>query len=301
VSEREKNMATTAHTAHLRALLGGGRIASLGGAHDALSARIIEECAFDGIWVSSFGISLAKRCLPDADLLTMTETLEEVRDIVSAVTVPVVADCNTGFGNVINVMRMVVEFERAGVAGICIEDNVFPKRCSLYEGQARELLPSGEMAAKIRAAKAAQRDPGFVVIARIEALIADLGVDEALERAAAYADAGADALLIHSKSFPLLRECVASWRRETPLVVVPTLFNDVSLAELEDCGFRVAIFANQAVRAAMRAMRDTMQAIRTTGVGRCVEPHIVPLSEVYEISNLAGMRGAERQFTADVP
>src|SRR4051812_41696577 len=225
------------NAAMLRTLMSGSRIVALGGAHDALSARIVEECAFDGVWVSSLGISLAKRCLPDADLLTMTETLEEVRDIVSAVTIPVVADCNTGFGNVINVMRMVVEFEDAGAAGICMEDYVFPKRCSLYDDQTRELLPAAEMAAKVRAAKASQRDPRFVVVARVEALIAGLGVDAALERAAAYADAGADALLIHAKSFPLLRQCVASWRRPTPLVVVPTLFNDVSLTELERCGF----------------------------------------------------------------
>jgi phosphoenolpyruvate phosphomutase len=288
------------NSAHLRALLSDARIAALGGAHDALSARIIEECAFDGIWVSSFGVSLAKRCLPDADLLTMTETLEQVRDIVSAVKVPVVADCSTGFGNVINVMRMVVEFEGAGVAGICIEDYVFPKRCSLYEGQTHELLPCGEMAAKIRAAKAAQRDPAFVVIARVEALIANMGVDAALERAAAYAEAGADALLIHSKSFPVLEQFLTGWNRSTPLVVVPTLFNHVSLTELENCGFRVAIFANQAVRAAVRAMRETMQAIRTTGGARCVDHDIVPLSDLYKISNLAGMEDAERRFATDV-
>ena len=284
------------NAAMLRTLISGSRIVALGGAHDALSARIVEECAFDGVWVSSFGISLARRCLPDADLLTMTETLEENRDIVSAVQVPVVADCNTGFGGVVNVMRMVAEFDGAGVAGVCMEDYVFPKRCSLYEGQTRQLVSCDEMAAKIRAAKAAQRDPEFVVIARTEALIAGMGVDAAMERATAYAAAGADALLVHSRTFPLLRQFAEVWDGRAPLVVVPTLFPDVTLEELERCGFRVAIFANQAVRAAIRAMRETMRTVRVTGVAGSVDDSIVPLTEAYELTRLKEMEGTERRF-----
>jgi len=284
------------NAAMLRTLMSGSRIVALGGAHDALSARIVEECAFDGVWVSSFGISLARRCLPDADLLTMTETLEENRDIVSAVQVPVVADCNTGFGGVVNVMRMVAEFDGAGVAGVCMEDYVFPKRCSLYEGQTRQLVSCGEMAAKIRAAKAAQRDPQFVVIARTEALIAGMGVDAAIERATAYAEAGADALLVHSRTFPLLRQFAEVWDGRAPLVVVPTLFPDVTLEQLESCGFRIAIFANQAVRAAIRAMRETMRTVRVTGVARSVDDSIVPLADAYELTRLKEMEDTERRF-----
>lgn len=284
------------HPKTLRALLNGNRIAVLGGAHDALSARIVEEVEFDGVWVSSFGISLAKRCIPDADLLTMTETLDEVRDIASAVTSPVVADCNTGFGDAMNVMRMTAEFEKGGAAGICIEDYTFPKRCSLYAREKRELLSTGEMAGKISAAKAAQRNAEFVVIARTEALIANLGSDVALERASAYAAAGADALLVHSHSFPLLKEFTSRWKNSCPLVVVPTLFSDVSLSELEDCGIRIAIFPNQAIRAAVRAMRHTLQTIRSTGTAKTVTDEIVPLSEVYRLVKLDEMEAAERQF-----
>src|SRR2546427_238389 len=180
-------------------LLSRGPLVLAAGAHDSLSAKLAEEAGFDAIWASGFGIS-AVQAVPDANILTLTETLEAVRHIVDAVHIPVVADCDNGYGNAINVMRTVGEFERAGAAGVCIEDNDFPKRCSFYAGVRRELVPVDEHARKIEAATAARRDPAFAVIARTEALIAGLGVDEALGRARAYAAAGADAVLVHSKA-----------------------------------------------------------------------------------------------------
>src|SRR5690242_14686391 len=189
------------------------------GAHDALSAKLAAEAGFDAVWASGFGIS-AVQAVPDANILTLTETLEAVRRIVQAVGIPVVADCDNGYGNAINVMRTAGEFERAGAAGMCIEDNNFPKRCSFYAGVRRDLVPAEEHARKIEAATAARRDPGFAVIARTEALIAGLGLEEALRRARAYADAGADAVLVHSKSrdFAELRAFAAVWDRNVPLV-----------------------------------------------------------------------------------
>src|SRR5499427_2409611 len=160
-------------------LLRGSGIVLAGGAHDALSARLVEEAGFGAIWASGFGIS-AVRAVPDANILTLTETLEAVRRIVQAVRIPVIADCDNGYGNAINVMRTASEFERAGAAGICIEDNEFPKRCSFYAGVRRDLVPTEEHARKIAAAVAARRDPGFLVIARTEALIVGLGLAEAL-------------------------------------------------------------------------------------------------------------------------
>src|SRR5215470_18576905 len=195
------------------------------GAHDALSAKLAEEAGFDAIWASGFGIS-AVQAVPDANILTLTETLDAVRRIVDAVGIPVVADCDNGYGNAINVMRTASEFERAGAGGICIEDNEFPKRCSFYAGVKRDLVPAEEHARKIEAATAARQDPGFHVIARTEALIAGLGMDEALHRARAYADAGADAVLVHSKEhdFGELRRFAERWRvvgsPDVPLVAV---------------------------------------------------------------------------------
>jgi phosphoenolpyruvate phosphomutase len=279
-----------------RPLLQGSSIVLAAGAHDALSAKLAEEAGFDAIWASGFGIS-AVQGVPDANILTLTETLEAVRRIVEAVDIPVVADCDNGYGNAINVMRTVGEFERAGAAGICIEDNEFPKRCSFYAGVRRELVPPAEHARKIEAATVARRDPAFAVIARTEALIAGLGMDEALTRARAYAAAGADAVLVHSKAhdFAELREFARSWDGSVPLVAVPTTYPDVELAELEAAGFRMAIFANQALRAAIVAMRDALRDMRRRGLAS-VEGRIAPLEEVYALVGVPELKANEQRF-----
>lgn len=279
-----------------RRLLAGPRAAVLGGAHDALSARLVEQARFDAVWASSFGIALASQCAPDMDLLSMTETLDVVRHITRAVSVPVVVDGNSGYGAPVNVMRAVRECEDLGAAAICIEDNAFPKRCSLYENEQRELVTVEKMAAKIRAAKLAQRDENFTVIARVESLIANHGLDAALERATAYREAGADAILIHSKSFPPLQEFTRRWDGSCPLVVVPTLFAQVSIADLEECGFRVVIFANQAVRAATQAMRETLKMLRATGTISSVNDSIAPLEDVYRLVRLEEIESIEREL-----
>ena len=280
-----------------RTLLGSASIVLAAGAHDALSAKLAEEAGFDAIWASGFGIS-AVQALPDANILTLTETLEAVRRIVDAVDIPVIADCDNGYGNAINVMRTAAEFERAGAAGICIEDNEFPKRCSFYAGVRRELVPVGEHARKIQAATSARRDASFLVIARTEALIAGLGLDEALLRARAYADAGADAVLVHSKSrdFRELQEFSRKWDKAVPLVAVPTTYPEVTVEELEQAGFSLAIFANQALRAAIVAMRDTLREIRREGRASTVESRIAPLEEVYALVGVPELKSNEQRF-----
>jgi phosphoenolpyruvate phosphomutase len=277
--------------------LRGGKVVLAAGAHDALSAKLAEEAGFDAIWASGFGIS-AVQAVPDANILTLTETLEAVRRIVDAVDIPVVADCDNGYGNAINVMRTVGEFERAGAAGICIEDNDFPKRCSFYAGVRRDLVAVEEHARKVQAATAARRDPGFAVIARTEALIAGLGLEEALVRARAYADAGADAVLVHSKAadFGELQEFARSWDRDVPLVAVPTTYPGVGIPELQAAGFRMAIFANQALRAAIVAMRETLREIRRTGGTASVEGRIAPLEEVYALVGVPELKANEQRF-----
>src|SRR5918999_1964942 len=183
------------------------------GAHDALSARLIERAGFDAVWASGFAISAAQFALPDANLLTMTENLEIIRQMSRATNLPVIADIDNGYGNAVNVMRTIIEYEAAGVAAISIEDNIFPKRCSFYSGVQRELVSVEEHCGKIRAAKRAQRSADFMVIARTETLIAGWGMEEALQRATDYAEAGADAILIHSKAstFDELKDFAAAW------------------------------------------------------------------------------------------
>ncbi len=282
----------------LRALLKRPGAIKAVGAHDALSARLIERAGFDAIWASGFAISASLKCIPDASFIDSSEQLAVERNIAEAVSIPIIADCDTGYGNALNVMRTVNDRERAGVAAICIEDNVYPKRCSFYAGVRRELIPIEDHCSKIRAAKAAQIYPEFVVIARTEALIAGWGQEEALKRAEAYADAGADAVLIHSKSkkFDELRAVYKAWSGRVPLVVVPTIFDQTTAAEMEAAGAKIIIYANQPVRAVIRAMRDTLEIIKKDTRPGAANDRIVTLPEVYEIVGVPQMEQDEKQF-----
>lgn len=258
------------------------------GAHDAMSAQLIEKAGFDAVWVSGFGVSTMMYALPDLNLVTLTETLESASRIDASTSLPVIADCDNGFGGLGNVVRTVREFERAGIAAVCIEDNTFPKRNSLYLGESkRELIPTAEQARRIRAAKDAQETETFVFIARVEALIAGHGVEAACERADAYVEAGADAILIHSRDKTLveIESFLESWpgTGTVPLVAVPTLFPDFTVEELGEKGFRLVIFANQPMRAAVRAMEDTLQTLNQERRAAAVDPTIAPVDHIFEL------------------
>jgi len=284
-------------SAGLLPLFSGKKVALAAGAHDALSAKLAEEAGFDAVWASGFGIS-AVQAVPDANILTLTETLDAVRRIADAVGIPVIADCDNGYGNAINVMRTVAEFERAGAAGICIEDNEFPKRCSFYAGVSRDLVPIEEHARKVEAAVAARRGRGFAVIARTEALICGLGQDEALRRAAAYAAAGADAVLVHSKepTFDELRAFATRWDSPVPLVAVPTTYPAVTTDELFASGFRLAIFANQVLRGAIAAMQGVLASLHDAARADAANDRIVPLDEVYRLVGVPELKANEKRF-----
>ncbi|MFN3651156.1 MAG: isocitrate lyase/phosphoenolpyruvate mutase family protein [Armatimonadota bacterium] len=267
------------------------------GAHNPLSARLVEEAGFDAIWASGFEIS-ASQGVPDANILTFSENLEIARGIARASSLPVIADCDSGFGNAINVVRTVREYEDAGIAGICLEDNIFPKRCSFYSGSRRELVSPEEHAGKIRAAKGAQRDPDTFIIARTEALIAGWGEAEALHRARMYADAGADGVLIHSKSKTLdeLAHAAKQWDRDTPLVIVPTIFPEASADQCYAAGFRIVIFANHGLRSAIKAMQETLGELRRSACIAAVQDRLVPLKEVYRLVGVDEMNRQEAEY-----
>ena len=183
--------------AKLRELFKSEGVIRAVGAHDGLSAKLVELNGFDGVWASGFEIS-ASHAVPDANILTMTQYLEAASIMNDAVSIPVVADCDTGYGNSNNVMHMVRKYEAAGIAAVTIEDKMFPKVNSYIPGR-QEWASIAEFVGKILAAKNAQQTKDFMVIARVEALIAGWGQEEALRRAHAYAEAGADAILIHPK------------------------------------------------------------------------------------------------------
>ena len=284
-------------TQRLRELLKNPEPIVLVGAHDAISAKLVETNDFDGVWVSSFGLSAAQKSMPDANVLTMTEALELSKNINTAVKIPVVADCDNGYGNAINVIRTASEFAAAGIAAISIEDSTFPKRCSLYPGR-HDMVTLEEMVGRIRAAKSAVADPDFVVIARTEALINGLGLEEALRRAKAYADAGADALLVHSKaaSSQEVLSFTQAWKGSIPLVVVPTMFPTASVSELSQAGFKIIIFANQALRAAVAAMREQLKILRKEGRAEVIDGAIASLQEVYDLVGVNQFQLQEETF-----
>jgi phosphoenolpyruvate phosphomutase len=272
------------------------------GAHNGLSARLAEEAGFEAVWASGFEVS-ASYGLPDANILTMAENLAAARSMNAATRVPVIADCDTGYGNAVNVMRTVQEYEAAGIAAISIEDNVFPKRCSFYAGIRRDLVSIEEHAGKIRAAKAAQRDPDFMVIARTEALTAGTGMEDALARAAAYAEAGADAILIHSKAprADEVLEFAARWRHPVPLVAVPTTYKSAPASLLAEAGFRIIIYANHGLRASIRAMQSAYRKLRAHGRADAADGEIVPLEEVYRLVGLPELQKGEQVYLPQEP
>jgi phosphoenolpyruvate phosphomutase len=259
------------------------------GAHDAMSARLIGHYDFDAVWVSGFGVSAMAYGLPDLNLVTMTETLAVTRTIEGVTDLPVVVDCDNGFGGFSNVVRTAVEFDRAGVAAVCIEDNLFPKRNSLYQGQSkRDLIATKEQARRLKAAVEGKDSEAFVVIARVEALIAGHGVEAAIDRATAYADAGADAILIHSKDKTLteITGFLDAWHSTgftTPLVAVPTLFPDYTADELHEKGFSMVILANQPMRAAVKAMEDTLEILEKERKPAAADPTIASVNHVFDL------------------
>ncbi len=243
---------------HLRSLLHGKKLLLAPGAFDGLSARLIERAAFPIVYATGGGIARSM-ALPDLGLLSFTEVLQRVREIVRATSLPVIADADTGYGSALNVIRTVREFENAGVAGLHIEDQIFPKRCGHYEGHS--LISIQEMAGKIEAAVHARQDPETVIIARTDARSV-FGLDEAITRARIFVESGADAIFVEA---PGSLEEVEIISRE---IKVPLVFNMtesgkspmVPLSKLEELGFRIVLFPSDLQRAFIGAGRKVLEA-----------------------------------------
>jgi phosphoenolpyruvate phosphomutase len=258
------------------------------GAHDALTAKLIGQHDFDAVWVSGLGVSTMAHAMPDLNYITMTEALAAAVRIDGATELPVIADCDNGYGGLGNVVRTLIEYERAGISAISIEDNLFPKRNSLLGAETkRELIPADEQARRLAAAKRAQQTEDFVLIARVESLIAGHGVEDACERADAYVDAGVDAILIHSRDKTLqeIEGFLSSWKGlgKTPLVAVPTLYPSYSSEQLYDRGFNLVILANQPMRAAVGAIEETLGKLAVAGRAADVEDDIVSVNHLFDL------------------
>lgn len=273
-------------------------LTSIVAAHNGLGARLAEQAGFDGIWASGFELS-ASYGLPDASLISMTQHLEACRSMAEAADIPIVADIDTGYGNAINVMHAIERYEAAGIAAVVMEDKMFPKDTSLLAGGRQELVRVEEFQGKIEAARAARRDADFMIVARVEALIAGMGQEEARMRGEKYAEAGADAILIHSKS-KTPDEIVAfiqAWRLPVPLVLVPTSYPDLTEADIEKLGkVKLVIYANQGLRAAVTAMEKVFAQIRAERGIQNADRTIVPVERIFELQDVARMKAREKRF-----
>ena len=284
-------------SAVLRRLFNEKDVIYVVGAHDGLSAKLVANNGFDAVWASGLEIS-ASYAVPDANILTMSQYLERACEMNDAVSIPVVADCDTGYGNSNNVIHMVKKYEAAGIAAVCIEDKKFPKANSLLSEGRQELISIAEFVGKIMAAKNAQAFEDFMVIARVEALIAGWGVDEALKRAQDYADAGADAILIHSKAnhSEEIKAFCQRWDQRVPLVIVPTTYPVLPVGEMKRLGIKMVIYANQGIRASIKALNTVFSEIRKSGDLSTIGDFIVPLNDIFELQGMRQLKESEKLF-----
>jgi phosphoenolpyruvate phosphomutase len=273
------------------------QIVRVAGAFDAMSAKLVEMNNFDAVWAGSFAIS-ATHALPDASILTMTEFLSVASNMADTCSIPIIADCDTGFGGPSNVSHMVKKYERAGIAAVSIEDKIFPKQNSLLQNGKQELLSEKDFVAKIIAARNAKRNKNFMIIARIEALIAGLGVDEAKKRADAYQKAGADAILIHSKKNTPneIFEFCDTWNGNIPIIAIPTSYPDVTLDELQKHKVEMVIYANQSLRAAHWAMADHLQKLSTAQRLSDVKTQMTTMDEIFHLQEMYEIKKQEKDI-----
>ena len=268
--------------------LRGKQFVKVCGAFDVMSAKLAEMNGFDAIWASGFGISSA-RALPDAGIITMTELLDAVAFMSDACSIPVIADCDTGYGGPNNVAHLVKKFENAGICGICIEDKTFPKENSLFKDGKQDMLSKRDFVAKIVAAKNAKKNDDFIIIGRVEALIADLGIEEAMSRANAYAKAGADIIFVHSRkeSTDEIFEFLKLWQGKVPIMIIPTAFPTVTLDELKSRGVGMVVYAHQTTLAAFAAVSDVIKQMSKV---KSLSELNTKMASMEDLFNLQGMQ-----------
>ncbi|MCC7167823.1 MAG: phosphoenolpyruvate mutase [Rhodospirillales bacterium] len=283
-------------TRKFRDLLVRKELAFLMEAHDGLSARIVEEAGFEGIWGSGLSISTALG-VRDRNEASWTQVLEVVEFMAESTSIPILLDGDTGYGDFNNFRRLVTKLIQRGIAAVCIEDKVFPKTNSFIENK-QPLAEIAEFAGKIKAGKDSQTDADFCIIARVEALIAGHGMAEALKRAEAYRQAGADGILIHSKksSADEILTFAKEWANRAPLVIVPTKYYATPTEHFRQAGISTIIWANHNLRSAMQAMRETSRRIFDEQSLINVEGNVTPLNDVFEITGDHEIAEAEKRY-----
>ena len=266
-------------------------------AHNGISAKIVEEAGFKAIWGSGLTLSAAMG-VRDSNEASWTQVLEVLEFIGDATSIPLLLDADTGYGNFNNVRRLVRKLEQRGVAAMCIEDKQFPKTNSLLENGRQELAAIDEFCGKIKAAKDAQIDPDFSVIARVEAFIAGHGLEEALKRAEAYHAAGADGIFIHSKlsSADEVLAFKKEWGDRAPVIIVPTKYYRTPTEVFREAGFSMVIWANMVLRSAIAAMKETTAHIAKAQSLIDIEDRLASVSEVFRLQGAHELEEAEKRY-----
>ena len=266
-------------------------------AHNGLSAKIVEEAGFPGIWASGLSIS-AQFGVRDNNEASWTQVLEDLEFMSDATRIPILLDGDTGYGNFNNMQRLIRKLEQRNIAAVCIEDKLFPKTNSFLKGDAQPLADMQEFCGKIKAGKDAQTDPDFCLIARVEAFICGWGLAEALRRAEAYHQAGADGILIHS-ALSVPDEILAfkrEWGNRCPVVIVPTKYYATPTDVFRQHGFSMVIWANHMLRAAVASMQKTARALKESEHLLSIEDKVAPVSEIFRLQNAAELLEAEERY-----
>ncbi len=265
-------------------------------AHNALSAKIAEEAGFEALWASGLSIS-ASMGVSDRNEISWTQVVELVEFMADHTHLPILIDGDTGFGNFNNVRRLVKKLSQKGIAGICLEDKLFPKLNS-FLGEEQTLATIPEFCGKIKAAKDSQLDVNFCVVARTEALISGKSMDEALERAESFYEAGADAILIHSKkkTGDEVIEFGKIWNKRCPVIIVPTQYYQTSTSDFIEAGINNIIWANHSLRASIAAMRKVTKTIWAEKSVASIEKDIASLHDVFSLTNEFEVQEAEKKY-----
>jgi phosphoenolpyruvate phosphomutase len=284
-------------TTQFKQMLHSDQVEFLMEAHNGLSATIVEEAGFKGIWGSGLSISAALG-VRDNNEASWTQVLDVMEFMSDATSIPILLDADTGYGNFNNVRRLVRKLEQRNVAAMCMEDKLFPKTNSFIGGEQQPLAHVDEFAGKIKAAKDTQSDPDFCVVARVEAFIAGWGLAEAMKRAEAYYQAGADAILMHSKisTADQILSFMEEWKDTCPVVIVPTMYYQTPTSVFEEIGVSTVIWANHLLRSSIKAMQQTAAQIHAEQSLASVEPEIVSVKEIFRLQNAAELKEAEKRY-----
>jgi phosphoenolpyruvate phosphomutase len=295
-SHHEHSGIAKSRSAALKDLIGSDKLEFLMEAHDAISAIIAERSGFSGIWASGLSISTALG-FRDASEVSWNDVTDAVDRMAASTTVPILVDGDSGFGNFNNARILAQKLRQRGAAGICLEDKQFPKMNS-FVGSRHPLADIGEFCGRLRAVKDSVKDPDFVLVARTEALIAGYGQDEALERAQAYAEAGADAILIHSRraTADQILDFARAWNNIRPVVIVPTMYYQTPVDRYRNAGISTVIWANHSIRAAVAAMRNVCGKIKREESVAEVEAEVAPLADIFNLLNYQELAAAEERY-----